>query len=97
MIDRKHVRVPVSMAVLSTLRPQLHKYTILYATHRPTIQRVLNAAFVVYFVSSGYRGLTMKGSPKRTGKDKADGSKSSGKQPRVAVCSVTRIDCVVDA
>ncbi|RPD81674.1 hypothetical protein L226DRAFT_451207 [Lentinus tigrinus ALCF2SS1-7] len=73
------------MAIQSTLRPSQERVAQLvnaYAKHRPLVQRALTAAFVVYVISTTFRGFTAKPASKRKGKGK-DGESSS--KPRVAV------------
>ncbi|KAI0724232.1 ABC transporter transmembrane region 2-domain-containing protein [Cerioporus squamosus] len=76
------------MAIQSTLRPSQERIAQLvnaYAQHRPLVQRALTAGFVVYVISTTFRGLSARpaaSSLKRKGKGK-DGESSS--KPRVAV------------
>ncbi|RPD63264.1 hypothetical protein L227DRAFT_544100 [Lentinus tigrinus ALCF2SS1-6] len=73
------------MAIQSTLRPSQERVAQLvnaYAKHRPLVQRALTAAFVVYVISTTFRGFTAKPASKRKGKGK-DAESSS--KPRVAV------------
>lgn len=79
------------MPVHSSLRPSKERVAQLvsaYAHHRPVIQRALTTGFIVYVVSTTYRGLSARPASsaslaKRKGKGKdADGG--AGK-PRVAV------------
>ncbi|KAJ7462800.1 adrenoleukodystrophy protein [Mycena galericulata] len=71
------------------LRAVLARFTKGYASRRPAIQRVLNAAFALYFVGSTYRGLSARPTaPKkdrgnRKGGDAKDADPS--KPPKVAV------------
>ncbi|KAF8592024.1 hypothetical protein K439DRAFT_1626527 [Ramaria rubella] len=84
------------MALFTLRRPNaelIRKYATIYSTHRPLVQRILNIACVVYFVSSCYRGLSSgpnKGLKHRRtgGEDAAETAKFTGKQPRVAVDAV---------
>ncbi|KAF7340024.1 ATP-binding cassette sub-family D member 2 [Mycena venus] len=77
----------------STLRKQqlndlLTRLSKGYASHRPAIQRVLNAAFAIYAIGATYRGLSARptSSKKGKGKDKGKGeAEQSGKPPKVAV------------
>ncbi|KAI0757314.1 ABC transporter transmembrane region 2-domain-containing protein [Daedaleopsis nitida] len=80
------------MAVQSTLSPSKERVAQLvnaYAQHRPLVQRVLTVSFVIYVVSSTYRGLSARptssdsSSSKRKSKGK-DGEGNASK-PRVAV------------
>ncbi|TFK30755.1 adrenoleukodystrophy protein [Coprinopsis marcescibilis] len=83
------------MTVLSTLRSQAAKerfaqFSKAYGRHRPTVQRVLNIAFVVYTLGSTYLSLTSRsgkpsddgGSRKKRGKGKQG---EANKPARVAV------------
>ncbi|RDX56213.1 hypothetical protein OH76DRAFT_1337713 [Lentinus brumalis] len=74
------------MAIQSTLRPSQERVAQLvnaYAKHRPLVQRALTAGFIVYVITTTYRGLSARpASSKRTGKGKEGESAS---KPRVAV------------
>ncbi|KAJ7785876.1 ABC transporter transmembrane region 2-domain-containing protein, partial [Mycena metata] len=63
------------------------KFSKEYASHRPAIQRILNAAFALYAVGATYRGLSARPSTPKKGKGKGKGKddEKSGKPPRVAV------------
>lgn len=69
------------MAVLSTLRSpaaqeRLARFAKTYSKHRPTVQRTLNVAFVVYTLGSTYLSLTS-----RSGKTPEDsGKKGRGRK-----------------
>lgn len=92
---------PLTMAVLSTLRPSPERLASLiaaYSRHRPAIQRGLTASFVLYVFGTTITSFTSKpsaGQPRPNtgrntggggkGKGKADGD---GKAPRVAVDAV---------
>src|ERR1700761_4861443 len=77
-----------------TLRSQrlgdlLARFSGTYSTHRPLIQRILNASFALYVVGSTYHGLSSRPSApnkdKGKGKGKKDVADQSGKPPKVAV------------
>jgi len=74
------------MAVSSKFRlsdASLAHFAATYATHRPLIQRCLTSGFVLYVLSTTYRGLSARPSkPARKGHKGGD-----GKAPRVAVSS----------
>ncbi|KAG6844334.1 hypothetical protein H0H87_007692 [Tephrocybe sp. NHM501043] len=58
-----------------------------YSVHRPLVQRFLNISFVIYALTTTYRGLASRpssSSPKGRGKTKTDQGET-GKPPRVAV------------
>jgi ATP-binding cassette subfamily D (ALD) long-chain fatty acid import protein len=82
------------MAVFSKFRPSdasLAHFTATYATHRPLIQRCLTSGFVLYVLSTTYRGLSARPSkPARKGHKGGD-----GKAPRVAVSSTDLDTCIV--
>ncbi|KIJ45698.1 hypothetical protein M422DRAFT_251006, partial [Sphaerobolus stellatus SS14] len=92
------------MAVWSTLRsPEskllLDKYAKAYVKHRPIVQRTLHVAFVLYFVSSFYRGLgssAQSSKSNRTAKRPQE-AKDAGKPSRVAVDAVfyTRLSALL--
>ncbi len=73
------------MAIQSTLRPSQERVAQLvnaYAKHRPLVQRALTAGFIVYVITTTYRGLSARpASSKRTGKKEGE----SASKPRVAV------------
>ncbi len=77
------------MPLQSTLRPSQERVAQLvnaYARHRPLVQRALTVSFIIYVISSTYRGLSARSTPsssKRKGKGK-DGEGSASK-PKVAV------------
>ncbi|KAI0735491.1 ABC transporter transmembrane region 2-domain-containing protein [Earliella scabrosa] len=80
------------MPLQSTLRPSPERVAQLanaYARHRPLVQRALTVSFVIYVISSTYRGLSARpassapSSSKRKGKGKDGGGGAS--KPRVAV------------
>jgi ATP-binding cassette, subfamily D (ALD), peroxisomal long-chain fatty acid import protein len=80
------------MTVLSTLRqrsqPTLSSFVKTYAAHRPLIQRILTAGFIVHVLSSTFYSLSIRPSPLPTSKGKAGEqsvSVEAGKPPRVAV------------
>ncbi|KAJ6604217.1 adrenoleukodystrophy protein [Mycena vulgaris] len=81
---------------LSTLRSQqlnelLARFSKGYTSHRPAIQRILNAAFALYVVGSTYRGLSTRPSTPRKDKVKGKNGKDaeqSGRPPKVAVDAV---------
>jgi ATP-binding cassette subfamily D (ALD) long-chain fatty acid import protein len=62
----------------------------LYATNRPVIQRFLTAGFVIFILTSSYRGISGKTShpsQRQKGKEKEKGKgKEISKPQRVAVC-----------
>ena len=75
------------MAIQSTLRPSQERVAQLvnaYAKHRPLVQRALTAGFVVYVISTTFRGFSARpaSSSKRKGKSKDEESSSKA---RVAV------------
>ncbi|KAG6919589.1 hypothetical protein DXG01_004253 [Tephrocybe rancida] len=85
------------MATFSTLRAKsfnerFSQFAKAYPTHRPLVQRFLNISFVVYVLTTTYRGLASrpasssssggKGKGKVNADQKQDGT---GKPPRVAV------------
>lgn len=80
------------MAIFSKLRPSdtsIAQFASIYAVHRPLIQRFLTTGFVLYVLSTTYRGLAARprkpSSEDRNGKErKRDGTKA----PRVAVSNV---------
>ncbi|KAH7927381.1 hypothetical protein BV22DRAFT_1031862 [Leucogyrophana mollusca] len=76
------------MAALSNIRPsdaKLAQFAQAYATHRPLIQRGLTAGFVLYVLTTTYRGLAGRPARKRDDKGK---SGNDGKPTRVAVDAV---------
>lgn len=80
------------MTVFSTLRqrsqPALIGFTKTYAAHRPLVQRILTAGFIVNVLATTFRGLSTRQSPPSTSKGKAreqPTSTEAGKPPRVAV------------
>jgi ATP-binding cassette subfamily D (ALD) long-chain fatty acid import protein len=80
------------MAVLSTLRqrsqPALATFARTYATHRPLIQRILTAGFIVNVLLTTFGGLSTRPTPRSASKGKAreqTASANTGKPPRVAV------------
>lgn len=89
------------MAAQSKLRAQaddlLAKFTKIYLSKRPLVQRGLTVAFVLYVLSTTYRSLTArpakpsssKGKEKAT--DNAVDSSEARKPPRVAVSIITHI------
>jgi ATP-binding cassette subfamily D (ALD) long-chain fatty acid import protein len=82
------------MAVFSKFRPSdanLAYFSATYATHRPLIQRCLTSGFVLYVLSTTYRGLSV-----RPSKSARKGHKGGdGKAPRVAVSSTDLDACFV--
>jgi ATP-binding cassette subfamily D (ALD) long-chain fatty acid import protein len=79
------------MTVLSTLRqrsqPTLSSFAKTYATHRPLIQRILTAGFILHVLSSTFGNLSTR-TPPPTSKGKAREQSAyveAGKPPRVAV------------
>jgi ATP-binding cassette, subfamily D (ALD), peroxisomal long-chain fatty acid import protein len=79
------------MTVLSTLRQRSHPaftaFAKTYATHRPLIQRILTAGFIVNVLASTFRGFSTR-PPKGKGKAREQPpSAEAGKTPRVAVCA----------
>ncbi|KAH8120463.1 ABC transporter transmembrane region 2-domain-containing protein [Phellopilus nigrolimitatus] len=82
------------MSSISSIRPskaQIAQVTTSYAKHRPVVQRVLTAGFIMYIISSSY--LSVSGrmtSPQtnRKGKGKMKADEKQGKHTRVAVDAV---------
>jgi ATP-binding cassette, subfamily D (ALD), peroxisomal long-chain fatty acid import protein len=84
------------MTVLSTLRQRSHPafaaFADTYVTHRPLIQRILTAGFIVNVLASTFRGFSTRPSPPPASKGKGKAreqppSAEAGKPPRVAVCA----------
>ncbi|KAG7092761.1 hypothetical protein E1B28_009086 [Marasmius oreades] len=80
------------MAMLATRSKQLKEKVALfsksYSTHRPLVQRVLNIAFVLYFLGNTFRGLSARPSkPSSLSRGKESNGKDAGKS-RVAVDAV---------
>ena len=78
------------MAALSTLRqrsqPTLAGFAKTYATHRPLIQRILTAGFIVHVLSSTFGSLSTRTPPTSKGKAREQSTYAeAGKPPRVAV------------
>lgn len=71
------------MATFSKLRPSdaiLANLAASYATHRPLIQRGLTAGFVLYVLTSTYRGLFPRPSkPSSTSDEDSSGKRGKGK------------------
>jgi ATP-binding cassette subfamily D (ALD) long-chain fatty acid import protein len=91
------------MTVLSTLRqrsqPTLSSFAKTYATHRPLIQRILTAGFIVHVLSSTFGSLSTRPPPPPTSKGKGREQSAyveAGKPPRVAVrlCLLDLFDLV---
>jgi len=83
------------MTVLSTLRqrsqPTLSSFAKTYTTHRPLIQRILTAGFILNVLTSTFRSLSIRPSPPSTSKGKEreqPASIDTGRPPRVAVDAV---------
>ena len=73
-----------------SVKKQAAQLANLYISHRPVIQKSLNVGFVLYVLSTTYRGLSAKPSTssrdKGKGKAKAKEDESDAKKrPRVAV------------
>ena len=86
-------RSSTHMAVLSTLRLSKERLALLgsaYSSHRPAIQRVLNAGFILYSIGTTYQAFSAK-PPSSGRKEKSKGRENPetddkpGKPPRVAV------------
>ncbi len=62
-----------------------------YSAHRPLIQRIINASFILYVLGSTYRGLSGGGGSSKSSKKKGKGKKedSTKKSERVAVRTET--------
>jgi hypothetical protein len=83
------------MTVLSILRqnsqPALASFVNAYSTHRPLVQRILTAGFVIHVLvtTSRFGGLSTRPPPPSTSKGKVPGqpkASETGRPPRVAVC-----------
>ena len=81
-----------AMTILSKLRqssqPALTRFSKTYANHRPLIQRILTAGFIIHVLAGTFRSLSTRPTPPSTSKGKdRDRSKASvsEKPPRVAV------------
>jgi hypothetical protein len=84
------------MTVLSTLRQRSHPafaaFADTYVTHRPLIQRILTAGFIVNVLASTFRGFSTRPPTPSASKGKGKAreqppSAEAGKPPRVAVCA----------
>ena len=85
-------RLRVAMTVLSTLRqrsqPTLSSFARTYATHRPLIQRILTAGFILNVLTSTFHSLSTRPTPPSTSKGKErehSAHNDAGRPPRVAV------------
>ncbi|KAG6866030.1 hypothetical protein C0991_009439 [Blastosporella zonata] len=66
---------------------RLAQFAKSYSVHRPLVQRFLNISFIIYVLTTTYRGLASR-PPSSKGKGKAKAEDGSGKAPRVAVCRI---------
>jgi ATP-binding cassette, subfamily D (ALD), peroxisomal long-chain fatty acid import protein len=80
------------MPLLSTLRqnsqPALASFAKAYSAHRPLVQRILTAGFIINVLVTTFGGLSTRSAPPSTSKGEAsEQSKASetGRPPRVAV------------
>jgi ATP-binding cassette, subfamily D (ALD), peroxisomal long-chain fatty acid import protein len=80
------------MAIFSKLRPSdtsIAQFASIYAAHRPLTQRFLTTGFVLYVLSTTYRGLAAR--PRKSSSEDRKGKErkhDDAKAPRVAVSSV---------
>jgi ATP-binding cassette subfamily D (ALD) long-chain fatty acid import protein len=79
-----------SMTIFSKLRPNdasLAHFSATYAAHRPLIQRCLTSGFIIYVLSTTYRGLSARPSRPSSEEEGKVRKGGNGKAPRVAVSS----------
>jgi hypothetical protein len=81
------------MTVLSTLRqssqPVLASFVNTYSTHRPLVQRILTAGFVIHVLATTFGSLSTRPPPPSTSKGKVSEQPKASetrRPPRVAVC-----------
>lgn len=71
---------------------QFRRFSNLYVSHRPFVQRFLTVSFIFYVLGSTYRGLSARPSTsksKQKGKGDGNEGQQTGKPARVAVRSIS--------